>query len=119
MREYRPLAFQHPLVAPQQIYPLSTPPGKNGNENSNGNGSGNGNNGGKALMAGADVIDFTGDDHDVRTVSNQRCSGYSSECFGSVRWIVGKNVCYGSFSSCASSIRRPVYHPLAENTSLV
>ena len=33
MQEYRPPAFQHPLVAPQQIYPLSTPPVKNGNGN--------------------------------------------------------------------------------------
>ena len=72
MREYRPPAvYQHPLIAPQQIYPLSTPPVKNGNGNSNGNGSGSGNGGGKAFMAGMDIIDLTGDDDDVRIVSDR------------------------------------------------
>ena len=59
-----------------------TSPVKNRNGNTNGNGSGNGNGGGKALMAGTNVIDLTGDDDDVRIVSNscyQRCLDCSSE----------------------------------------
>jgi len=90
VRKYRPPPFQHPLIAPQQICRLSTPPVKNGNGNGNGNGSGNSNGGGKVSIAGVDVIDLTGDDDDIRIVSNRAVTrdvqivhpNVSEVCFG-------------------------------------
>ncbi|PUU82646.1 hypothetical protein B9Z19DRAFT_1120416 [Tuber borchii] len=74
MRVYQPPALQLQPVAPQHIYPLWTPPVKNGNGNSNGSVRGNGNGSGKAFMTGSDVMDLTWDDDDG-IVSNRVVPG--------------------------------------------